>query len=69
MLPKYYGKSIDELMEIAEDRARNELTFDRIPEDKRIKVFTVDRCEESINQIKERVEAARKIYEQLFNEV
>jgi hypothetical protein len=56
-------------MEIAEDRARNELTFDRIPEEKRIKIFTVDRCDESINQMKERVEAARKIYEELFNEI
>jgi hypothetical protein len=69
MLPKYYGKTIDELMEIAEDRARNELTFDRIPEEKRIKVFTVDRCDESITQMRERVESARKIYEQLYNEV
>lgn len=69
MLPKYYGMSIDALMDIAEDRARNELTFGRIPEEKRIKIFEIERSEEAIQQIKERVEAARKIYEELYEKI
>jgi hypothetical protein len=41
--------------------------FDHIPDNRRVKVFEVERDDEVIEQIKERVELCREYYETLYN--
>jgi len=50
---------------IAEVQKRH--NFDHIPDNRRVKVFEVERDDEVIEQIKERVELCREYYETLYN--
>jgi hypothetical protein len=72
-LPKYIGKSLDEMLEIGEKLARQQLVFDDIPESKRIKTFRIERNETIIEEVKKRVEDARGLYDafrkQLKNQI
>ncbi len=63
-LPAYHGKSFDEMLEIGEEKAQNQLVFDSIPEEKRIRIFRIERNEAVIDDIQRRVEEARKIYDE-----
>lgn len=68
-LPKYFGKSFDEMLEIGEKLARQQLIFDEIPESKRIKTFLIQRNETIIEDIKSRVEGARVLYDEFRNQL
>lgn len=62
-LPKYIGKSFDEMLEIGEKLARQQLVFDHIDESRRVKMFKIERNDDVIEQIRLRVEAGREIYD------
>ena len=55
---------IDEDLDLRE-AVQSQHNFDRIPNNLRIKRFIVERNEEAIDKIKEKVELAREYYEQL----
>lgn len=68
-LPKYINKSFDEMLEVGEKIARQQLVFDEIPESKRIKTFHIERDETIIEDIKKRVEEARALYNEYKNQL
>ncbi len=68
-LPNYIGKSFDEMLEIGEKLARQQLVFDEIPESRRIKTFRIERDESIIEDIKKRVEEARVLYNEYKNQL
>lgn len=49
------------------DEVQKRHNFDHIPDNRRVKVFEVERDDEVIGQIKERVELCREYYETLYN--
>jgi hypothetical protein len=49
------------------DEVQKRHNFDHIPDNRRVKVFEVERDDEVIEQIKERVELCREYYETLYN--
>jgi len=49
------------------DEVQKRHNFDHIPDNRRVKVFEVEREDEVIEQIKERVELCREYYETLYN--
>jgi len=49
------------------DEVQKRHNFDHIPDNRRVKVFEVERDDEVIEQIKERVELYREYYETLYN--
>jgi hypothetical protein len=49
------------------DEVQKRHNFDHIPHNRRVKVFEVERDDEVIEQIKERVELCREYYETLYN--
>jgi hypothetical protein len=55
---------IDEDLDLRE-AVQSQHTFDHIPNNLRIKRFIVERDEQAIEQIKEKVELCRNYYEQL----
>jgi hypothetical protein len=65
-LPENNGLSLDEVWQIAENLVRDELTFQNIPIEKRIKIFQVDRDNEVIESYKDRIREAREIYDTLY---
>lgn len=67
--PKFADKTENEIEEIIEAKIRAQLTFDQIPENKRIKVFEIKRDETIIEQIKTRVIEAREQFDLLFETI
>jgi hypothetical protein len=63
-LPNNKWKSFDEMLEIGEKLARQQMVFDNIPESQRIKTFRINRNESVIEDIKKRIEEARGVYNQ-----
>lgn len=49
------------------DEVQKRHNFDHIPDNRRVKVFKVERDDEVIEQIKERVELCREYYKTLYN--
>lgn len=49
------------------DEVQKRHNFDHIPDNRRVKVFEVERDDDVIEQIKERVELCREYYETLYN--
>ncbi len=49
------------------DEVQKRHKFDHIPDNRRVKVFEVERDDEVIEQIKERIELCREYYETLYN--
>ena len=68
-----YPENGDKNMDLIEDEIREqvtrELTYPQIPKEKRIRIFKVQRDNEAIEQIKERVEEARLIYQSIYNTI
>jgi hypothetical protein len=64
-----FHKSINEVEEIAEKQVRAQLIFDHIPVEKRIKRFTIKRDDALIEEIKQRIEAARVMYNVFYNQI
>lgn len=62
-------KSLNEIEIEAENIARKNLTFDHIPEKSRVKRFIINRDENIINEIRERVEQARVIYDEIYHTI
>lgn len=67
--PEYHDKTEAEIEEILEEKIRKQLTYDQIPVNKRVKKFSIKRCEKTIEEIKTRIELARSIYDQLYNQI
>ncbi len=57
---------LDESLDLI-DEVQKRHNFDHIPDNRRVKVFEVERDDEVIEQIKERVELCREYYETLYN--
>jgi hypothetical protein len=64
-----FNKSMSEVEEEAQRIVDSQLRFDHIPEISRVKRFIIKRDEDIIQDIKERVEAARIIYNQIYNAI
>jgi hypothetical protein len=63
------SKSMAEIEDEAQRIVDSQLRFDHIPEISRVKRFIVKRDEDIIQDIKERIEAARPIYDQIYNAI
>ncbi len=65
--------TIDELWSLAEEKATQEVmkeaVYDHIPEDKRVKRFIIKRDNLLIEKMHERVENARKIFDELIEKI
>jgi len=57
---------LEESLDLIEEVQKRH-NFDHIPDNRRVKVFEVERDDEVIEQIKERVELCREYYETLYN--
>lgn len=68
-LPHHREKSFDEMLELGEEMASRQLLFDHIPERQRVKIFRIERNEQAIANIQDRVRQARAIYDQLLNQI
>ena len=68
-LPKYHGRSFDEMLEVGEKFARQQMEFESIPEDKRVRIFRIERDDTTIEAIKQRVEQARDLYDNYLNQL
>jgi len=60
------AKLLEEDQELI-DQVTKRHNFDHIPDNRRVKFFEVERDDEVIEQIKERVELCREYYETLYN--
>lgn len=67
------AQSIDDLWAMAESKAEAvvmlEANVDHIPKEKRVKRFVIERDEDSILAIQERVREAREIFDKLYSEI
>lgn len=62
-LPQY------EVELLAEEMVTKEMVFDHIPKQNRIKIFSIDRDDEMIAQIEERIINARVKYDELYSQI
>jgi len=62
-LPQY------EVELLAEEMINKEMVFDHIPKQNRIKIFSIDRDDEMIAQIEERIINARVKYDELYSQI
>lgn len=53
----------------AERRVMSDSIFDKIPKHKRVKRFIIERDDELIEQICERIERARELFDEMFEQV
>jgi len=60
------AKLLEEDQELIEQVTKRH-NFDHIPDNRRVKFFEVQKDEQIIEQIKERVELCREYYETLYN--
>jgi hypothetical protein len=60
------ARLIDESQELRDEVLKRH-SFDHIPDNRRVKVFKVEKDEQVVNEIKERVELCREYYETLYN--
>jgi hypothetical protein len=60
------ARLIDESQELRDEVLKRH-SFDHIPDNRRVKVFKVEKDEQVIAEIKERVELCREYYETLYN--
>jgi hypothetical protein len=69
----FEANSIDELWSLAEEKATEEVMkeaiYDHIPEDKRVQRFIIERNNVLIEQMHERVEQARLIFDELIETI
>lgn len=65
--PGYSDRTQNEIEEIAEQRVRSMHNFDHIPIEKRVRQYIIKRDNESIEQIKNRVDECRAYYDTIFN--
>jgi hypothetical protein len=67
------ANSIDELWTLAERKAESvvmkEAIVDHIPEERRVKRFIIERDEEAIQSIQERITQARELFDKYMNEI
>jgi len=66
-MPHNYDKDMSEVEELVSERIEKQSQFSHIPEEKRIKIFTVRRDESQIETIKQRVIEARERYDHFYN--
>ena len=68
-----YPENADKGMDLIEDEIREqvtkEMTFNQIPDEKRIRVFKVEYDPQAIDEIIERVKEARTQYNAIFNTI
>ena len=68
-LPSNYGKDLVEIDTLTEDKIRKQMTYDHIPKEKRIVIFKVDYDAELIENVKNRIVEARKIYDTIYESI
>jgi hypothetical protein len=64
-----WAKKELEVSEATENEVRQQHEFSHIPEPKRVKAFLVEKDEQAINSIYEKVEEARKYYQQIIERI
>ena len=68
-----YPENADKGMDLIEDEIREqvtkEMTFNQIPDEKRIRVFKVEYDSQAIDEIIERVKEARIQYNLIYNTI
>jgi hypothetical protein len=71
--PKYTEKGMEDAFTMAEmeaeRRVMSDSIFDKIPKHKRVKRFIIERDDELIEQICERIEKARELFDEMFEQV
>jgi len=67
--PKFERYSQDEIFDIAERVIRSKHNFEQIPIEKRIRKYEIQYDEKTIEQIIERIDYLKPIYNQMYNEI
>mgnify|MGYP003627057844 CR=1 FL=1 len=71
--PRFLAMDMDESFSVAETEAEkqvhNDSIFDKIPKEKRVKRFIIERDETIIWEIQERITKAREIFDQVFEAI
>jgi hypothetical protein len=71
--PKYTEQGMEDAFSMAEHDAEQMIVsqhkFDKIPKDKRVKRFIIERDDELIEKICERIEKARELFDEMFNQI
>tara|TARA_R110001632_G_scaffold223452_1_gene355211 strand:- start:35 stop:763 length:729 start_codon:yes stop_codon:yes gene_type:complete len=71
--PKYQEKGMEDAFTMAEMEAERRVVsdsiFDKIPKEKRVKRFIIKRDDEMIEQICERIERARELFDEMFEQI
>jgi hypothetical protein len=67
--PKFERYSQDEIYDIAERVIRSKHNFEQIPIEKRIRKYEIQYDEKTIEQIIERIDYLKPIYNQMYNEI
>jgi hypothetical protein len=67
--PENAMRDLSEIELEAEKIVKQSSTFDQIPIENRVKRFILTRNDETIEAIKQRVEGAREIYDQIYRAI
>jgi transcription antitermination factor NusG len=67
--PAYAGMSMEEIESKVEEDFRNEVDFDVIPEEKRVREFILKRDAVKERQLITRLTLCRAIYKEIFNQI
>jgi hypothetical protein len=68
MQPKYFTMSEAELEAICDERIRKQHIFDHIPLEKRVKKFIIQRDEETIEAMRQRIILCREYYDSIYEQ-
>lgn len=67
--PAYSGMSMEEIENTVEEQFRNEVDFDVIPEEKRVREFILKRDAAKEHQLITRLTLCKAIYKEIFNQI
>lgn len=67
--PKFANMDQSEIETIMEQHVRSQWMFDQIPMEKRVKTFRIERDDEKIESMKQRIIECREIYNQFWNQI
>lgn len=67
--PKYSNTSMDEIERIVEEDLRNEVDFEKIAEEKRVREFVIKRDAQKEHQLITRVKYCQQLYREIYNKI
>ena len=68
-LPKNRNQEMSVIEERVEDQVKKKWTYSQFPKDKKIKIFEVDFDPEGIEEVKNRIVEAKKIYDTIYESI